>query len=82
MLPKVTYMLKEIPIKIPMSFITEIEKIYPKFHLETQKTTNSQSNTEQKHNAGGITISNFKLYYRAIATKTAWYWHKKRYEDQ
>jgi hypothetical protein len=57
-------------------------KINPEIHMEAQKTPNSQSNSEQKSNAGGITIPNFKVYYRAKGKKTIWYLNRNRQVDQ
>ena len=62
-LPKATYRLSALPIKIPMTYFTEIE-------LTVQKLI---WNHKRPQIATAIQLS-----YKANKVETAWHWHKHR----
>jgi hypothetical protein len=79
-LPKAIYMLNTIPVKIPMTFFTEIEKSTLKYICKHKRLQISKAILNKMSNAGGITVPDFKLLcYRAITIKKSW---QNRQKDQ
>jgi hypothetical protein len=81
-LPNAIYVFNTIPIEIPMTFCTEIEKTIMRYIWKHKRPETANALLSKMPNAGGITISYFKTILQCHNNKNSMVSAQNRHNDQ
>ena len=73
-LPNLIHRFNTSSFKIPASYFVDIDKLILKFIRRGKRPRIANTILKKKNKVGGLTLLNFKTFYKVTVIKTVWCW--------